>query len=284
MYGTGLQKIVQSSICRSFNADRLTLWPFNFLGGVFANTSNSNLPSWLPDRRVKYSNNSLRFSDRMKDNAHWCSGSSKPDVALTNNSKELVIRGFWFDVIVSIDRRQLIQDMSSWITNQFGGYGAEYSFTNDFIEDAIVRTLAVDIYKDRRWTREAPRITQEVSEKENTSLDAWVDDNYRGLVYSVRRGHLVKTLKGILGLTPPRVEVGDILMIPLGGRVPIILRPCGDKYTFIGECYLHGFMDGEALVEARKASDTSYDGGDTSWLGCLHEEQIPFPTHIFSLI
>ena len=79
-------------------------------------------------------------------------------------------------------------------------------------------------------------------------------------------------------------RVMDVLVIACGGGVPLILRPCGDKYTFVGECYLHGFMDGEAFVNARSAADPTYDKTDRSWLERLHEEPIPFPTQKFVLI
>jgi hypothetical protein len=44
-----------------------------------------------------------------------------------------------------------------------------------------------------------------------------------------------------------------------------------DQYTIIGECFLRGFMDGEAFIQARMDADPGYDGIDTSWLQRLHE-------------
>jgi len=37
----------------------------------------------------------------------------------------------------------------------------------------------------------------------------------------------------------------------LGGRTPFVLRPgVGEgKYRFVGECYVHGIMYGQALQE-----------------------------------
>jgi len=60
--------------------------------------------------------------------------------------------------------------------------------------------------------------------------------------------------------------------------VPLVLRPDGGKYTLVGECYIPGIMEGEALIEERKKADSSYDGFDRSWLNRLHEEPIPFET------
>jgi len=42
--------------------------------------------------------------------------------------------------------------------------------------------------------------------------------------------------------------IGDKMCILLGGCVPFVLRDTGDGcFRFIGECYIHGIMDGEAM-------------------------------------
>ena len=47
------------------------------------------------------------------------------------------------------------------------------------------------------------------------------------------------------------IEADGDLDIVLGSSegVPVVLRKrVGEQYLFIGECYLHGFMDGEAIA------------------------------------
>ena len=61
------------------------------------------------------------------------------------------------------------------------------------------------------------------------------------------------TPDGVEGLHPPMAKVGDLIVALYGGRVPYLLRRQegkGDeitKYSFIGECYLEGYMHGRAL-------------------------------------
>jgi hypothetical protein len=56
------------------------------------------------------------------------------------------------------------------------------------------------------------------------------------------------TSDGYLGRVPRGSEVGDKICILFGGSVPFVLRDTGDGYViFIGECYIHGIMDGEAI-------------------------------------
>ncbi|KAH8646102.1 heterokaryon incompatibility protein-domain-containing protein [Xylariales sp. PMI_506] len=53
-----------------------------------------------------------------------------------------------------------------------------------------------------------------------------------------------------LGMGPGHLNRGDIICVPLGCQTPVILRPDGyydREYKFIGDAYVDGFMDGEAV-------------------------------------
>lgn len=66
------------------------------------------------------------------------------------------------------------------------------------------------------------------------------------------------TESSLLGLAPLDTDRGDLICILYGCSVPVALRPrkseeevlMGERqsYTLIGECYLHGMMDGEAVA------------------------------------
>jgi len=55
------------------------------------------------------------------------------------------------------------------------------------------------------------------------------------------------SLKGYLTSVPVSSLPGDILCIVMGAAVPFVLRPVDGGYQLIGECYVHGLMNGEAL-------------------------------------
>lgn len=65
----------------------------------------------------------------------------------------------------------------------------------------------------------------------------------------------------LVGFGPPKTEHGDIIVIMFGCSVPVILRPTYntlgdvDEYQFIGEAYIYGKMDGEALEEDHQEHD-----------------------------
>ena len=56
--------------------------------------------------------------------------------------------------------------------------------------------------------------------------------------------------QGYAILGPTSCQAGDLVCILYGCSVPVLLRQNGDlgNFTFIGECYVHGMMDGEAIL------------------------------------
>ncbi|KAI1373917.1 HET-domain-containing protein [Hypoxylon crocopeplum] len=53
--------------------------------------------------------------------------------------------------------------------------------------------------------------------------------------------------EGYYALCPPAAREGDELCLLLGGQTLFCLRPTKDSHLFVGECYVHGVMNGEAL-------------------------------------
>ncbi|KAH7407545.1 heterokaryon incompatibility protein-domain-containing protein [Cadophora sp. MPI-SDFR-AT-0126] len=61
-----------------------------------------------------------------------------------------------------------------------------------------------------------------------------------------------RSQKPLFGLGSNEVRVGDMVCILFGCSVPVLLRQMmqhkAPEYLFIGECYVHGMMDGEAVT------------------------------------
>jgi hypothetical protein len=50
------------------------------------------------------------------------------------------------------------------------------------------------------------------------------------------------------------VEVGDTVCVVRMCDIPLLLRQASEgsgKYNLVGECYVHGIMDGEAVDEGK---------------------------------
>ncbi|KAK5125466.1 hypothetical protein LTR85_000575 [Meristemomyces frigidus] len=56
--------------------------------------------------------------------------------------------------------------------------------------------------------------------------------------------------EGLYCMVPRVAQPGDHIAVLAGAKVPVILRPRdaqASSFTWLGTCYVHGFMDGEAL-------------------------------------
>ena len=60
--------------------------------------------------------------------------------------------------------------------------------------------------------------------------------------------------RSLFGLGPKRTHLGDLICVLFGCSVPVILRPQMNSsgfdimhYEIVGEAYIHGMMDGEAI-------------------------------------
>ena len=47
---------------------------------------------------------------------------------------------------------------------------------------------------------------------------------------------------------PKEARLGDKIVVIKGGQVPLLLRPQQGSFRLVGECYVHGIMDGEAAA------------------------------------
>lgn len=68
---------------------------------------------------------------------------------------------------------------------------------------------------------------------------------------SLRR-RLVTLSTGHFGAAPVTIRPGDAIYVVLGCSIPIVLRPEGEDgyFNVIGECYVDGLMNGEAMAGA----------------------------------
>lgn len=55
------------------------------------------------------------------------------------------------------------------------------------------------------------------------------------------------TLGGFMGLGSANMQSGDLVCVLTGSPVPWLIRRDGDDYILVGECYVHGIMNGEVM-------------------------------------
>jgi hypothetical protein len=77
---------------------------------------------------------------------------------------------------------------------------------------------------------------------------------FHHLLHACNRRRYFKSLSGRVGLAPEKCQVGDVVCIFEGARVPHVLRRNVDDeqggsrtFSFVGDCYVHGLMESETF-------------------------------------
>jgi hypothetical protein len=213
----------------------------------------SETASWIPfwDGRMPLSilRKSYTLSDGTSHRTYDASqGYDTLEPSLPSSSKifqvrglELILHGFVIDKITSrssaaitTDTERAIEIVNSWAPM----IADMLHFTGETSLDAFLATIATDLAGRKDQYRRGGKA-------------AWKNDRLEiipeNVIYSLMRC-LALTENGYMALVSHQAQVGDIIFLLLGGSVLYVLRPKGDhKFWLIGECYVHGLMDGQAM-------------------------------------
>lgn len=120
--------------------------------------------------------------------------------------------------------------------------------------EAIINKEFHEAYELRKESLSKPEML-DLSEEElfNFCNESWKSDRacqdfYRRMENVAVGRRLIVSDHGYMGIAPENSKQGDTICILFGGRAPFILRETTEGgHHLIGECYVHGIMDGEAL-------------------------------------
>lgn len=187
---------------------------------------------------------------RAYDASH--SATLKPDLDIAGMS--LRVRGFSVDEITQVRYPNLKFNaydgcvvVSSWAPDDphgryLGDKGDETKL------QAFLRTVVAD-YDTRRNIRGC---------SVEWHVDSFVRDHgpMSHVHTTCHARRLAITTRGYMALVNCQAEIGDKLFVLYGGAMIYVLRPRGDAYILVGECYVHGIMDGEAMELLRDGRAT----------------------------
>lgn len=101
----------------------------------------------------------------------------------------------------------------------------------------------------------------------DTELEQYIDMDYQ-MDYNTRRLFLQEyfgekmmgrclyiTSEDRFGLGMGFMRRDDVVVVPLGCSTPVVLRPEGDEYRFVGDVYIDEYMDGKPVRECGKYLD-----------------------------
>ena len=112
----------------------------------------------------------------------------------------------------------------------------------NFTEDYLPLSQHLPSYRNsKEYVRKLIEIREPIEPR------GYIDEVYR----SVKGRAFFLTKNGYIGLGPKSMKTGDQACVILGCKPPLILRPDDEKsYRVVGDCYIDGFKDGEALLGA----------------------------------
>ncbi|KAI1193673.1 heterokaryon incompatibility protein-domain-containing protein [Nemania serpens] len=103
----------------------------------------------------------------------------------------------------------------------------------------------------REWVMAYTDLVREGLEADAGFVRTWlskVRHVEEGIAYFSKGRRFAGTDGGLIGWVPEEAIEGDAVVIPYGSKVPLVVRSDGKgRYKLVGDCYIHGLMDGQAI-------------------------------------
>jgi hypothetical protein len=258
----------------------------NQASGQAREVDENTLPSWVPNWET-YETHIL--SEPISP--HCAHGSSSPALKIDRSTLVLSVRGMKLDVIEAcsehLAQREFHLDSSGralaietlWHDicgkgrfeleeKYINGESAFFAYTQTLSNGCVATSLQEartyhKIPKSEWLTQGAAYLTKALGQSDDVS-PALYEEAADGEHFKWSRAAngasshrtFARTTKGYFVLGPKVLEVGDVVCVLFGGKMPFCLRPWGRHNLLVGECYVHGLMGGEAL-EMLKRGDVA---------------------------
>lgn len=233
----------------------------------FMAESTIQVPSWVPDWTVTsapkhfFKRGSLTLLNHHQDQfygkLYHASRDRSGNFKIDKGTGTLFCDGFSYDrvsfvapnYVDTMDRMEVTKRWTGWLESERVG---------NFNPATVSRTLVADCYRPTVdvGMRGRHYFEEVASSVLKPSLNIQTTQTHAELGHLAGDGEahtawhgrtMVVTERGHLGLAPKHVQVNDLVVILWGGQLPFLLRKSGDYYVLIGETYVDGVMDGEAL-------------------------------------
>ncbi|CZR59900.1 related to heterokaryon incompatibility protein het-6 [Phialocephala subalpina] len=170
----------------------------------------------------------------------------------TSKNPSTTIQRLWHEIC----RKKAFNLNEKYLDGQGVFFAYMQTLSNGCVQAAGHGGRSYQDISDLVWLRKAARYIVEASddvseeiksaarsgepEGDHETWSRWAASASEGRVFA-------RTWKGYFVLGPKALEAGDVICVLFGARVPFCLRPIGKRYLLVGECYVHGLMNGEAI-------------------------------------
>ncbi|OCK90529.1 uncharacterized protein K441DRAFT_578728 [Cenococcum geophilum 1.58] len=262
-YDAPLEVIVRRYACAFIKQGKVML----LLYRAGLGSQPSRFPSWIPNWTIPRPSSLYDSSSRgMNRNASWV---AEPETSCDPSSDELEIHGYQVDVLITISSmrndlgqlRAYLEEVDSMIDSlkRYPAYASESLSDLKWkvpIAGALHPRISASGTMDLRSSYKALRLdlasdsTQGSKSKVNDEVLNGAGLNYAFALQDHLSGwRFVTTKRGYAGVAPGSASVGDAVAVFNGGGVPFLVRESESRngvHGLVGECYIHGLMNGEA--------------------------------------
>ncbi|KAL3423302.1 hypothetical protein PVAG01_05049 [Phlyctema vagabunda] len=216
------------------------------------------LPSWVPDWRIKVWERTIPLQHSLYTAASGF-GLQK---SYQHESSVLEVHGIQVDTIIAgsfnLDSRPYSYGLADW-ESQHKAYP-----NGDPGYHAWVRTITADRYdKDiRGFSRPSTEIFQQYLRlsqlPRRRDEDGMIHLFNQTIASTIKSRAFFITRSGYMGLGPLGIDTGDMVCILRGCNVPFLIRNENNHYVLVGECFVWGLMDGEAVKKVVDSDFSTY--------------------------
>ena len=217
-----------------------------------------DVPPWVPDWTITYLHTGLpfyQFDQRWKADGtiDWrkdiyaASRKTTPDLTFERTGCRLVARRFLFDQIADASvARPWPGDLHIWEKwTKFAHPDHSPYFSDCSRFQAFEKVLTADT--GRTWADWSAERGGRVESFTDPAVNLFGRRQEPAIDTTTWNRRLFVTAKGYMGIAPATAEPGDAVCILFGSQTPMVLREEGDHWLFVGQAYIQGIMDGEAL-------------------------------------
>lgn len=233
--------------------------------GSLITANHEDLPTWVPDWRTQIACHTI---NKQRDTDHprcgylfSASGNAEPMVKI--DGRNLIIKGLSIDTLKSVSSicdSNLIEAGLTLEKTWRGSMPQKEYINGESVQDAFDRVIVTDIVREREpyanlYSR-GHTVDWTLIESDPLLLDSEQKVSRNYLQVAIKQTtfgrRIFWTVQGYLGIGPASMAEGDIICVLFGGHVLYVLRPASlGLYECIGECYVHGLMDGEVFAGER---------------------------------
>ncbi|MCJ1426953.1 hypothetical protein MMC29_004856 [Sticta canariensis] len=223
---------------------------------------NSSFPSWIPELLIKSDKSTLTIND----NAFATSGLFLASVQALTDLKSISRKGIIVDCFDCMGCRWTGVPSRTFVRRSGSQWWRAHRLPSEPLVDDYSSLLATPVLATAVLPENSP-----IKDIVGSNVFDWRMEEYfwkdlepekidavhlRDALMQRDRVNLgmrlVTTERGHVGMALETVERTDVVAVLLGCSTPMVLRPVqGDagylKWKVVGECYLHGIMNGEAM-------------------------------------